>query len=56
MFFTAKKEAVFFFRKKWEIYQVEVNLDNGQEVATLLDIMEIAPDTYDMASLVIPPL
>ena len=62
---TVKKEFIIlqayplfpiFSRKKWALFQVEVNLESGAEVSTPIDMNEIAPDTYEMAQLTIPPL
>lgn len=43
------------FRKKWTITQVEVNMDTGAEVGTPVDILEVAPDSWERAQLDIPP-
>ena len=34
-------------KKKWEIFSVEVNIEDGSEEKTLMDIFEIAPNAYD---------
>ena len=44
------------FRKKWEIYAADVDIASGTEKLSLVDILEIAAETYDKANLVIPPL
>eukprot|EP00094_Tigriopus_californicus_P011733 TCALIF_11336-PA protein Name:"Similar to lov-1 Location of vulva defective 1 (Caenorhabditis elegans)" AED:0.02 eAED:0.02 QI:96/0.94/0.83/1/0.71/0.80/36/119/3138 len=42
-------------KKKWEIFEADVNIVTGEEKLTLVDILSVAPDTYDMADLIIPP-
>lgn len=41
-------------RKKWEIYKADIDLATSIETLTLVDILSIAPETYDMGTLIIP--
>lgn len=52
---TVQKPCCYDFRKKWEIFKADVNIVTGDETLTLVDILKVAPDTYDMADLIIPP-
>ena len=51
-------ELIFYgYRKRWEIYKVEVNKVTGQENLTTIQtpIKELAPDSFNEAQLVILP-
>ena len=48
--------SCYHFRKNWEIFSVEVNVETGDDTLTMLNMLEIAPDSYQLPQLSIAPL